>query len=804
MKKIELLAPVGNFECLKAAVQNGADAVYFGASNFNARSFANNFDSNELKHAIQYAKLRNVKTHLTLNILIQDNEYNEAISLAKTAYEYGIDAIIVQDLGLALKLIKLFPDLPIHASTQMTVHNLEGVLELEKLGFSRCVLSRELPLSEIEYIRNNCTIEIETFIHGALCICYSGQCLLSSIIGGRSGNRGKCAQPCRLSYKLLCNDKKIDSGYLLSTKDLCGLEYLPNLISIGTDCLKIEGRMKSPVYVATVTRIYRKYIDLAYSNKDYKIDNKDLKDLLQVFNRGGSSSGHLSDSPNNSLVFKDKPNNMGLFMGSIKNYNHNKGIIAIKLNESVSIGDSISIQNETGLYTISELMKDDQNIKTATSGEIVKIGRMKGNINVNDKVFKISSLALNNIAAQSYSSENKKIHLDCSITIKKDMPITLSINPIYSEDSIYNNLFINVQSDIIPQIAINKPIDSERIKKQINKTNNTPFIFDNIEVNLDDDLFIPQISSINELRRIGLQKLENIALDKINRPSPKIKLESPTIVNISNNSKIISVLFNNLNENMDYSLLSNKIDNIYIPFNYFINVKYQNILNYLCNNYNVYIYMPNIIRKKYMDTCISKLKNILEIFKIYGFVLSNIADFETLKDYKNNYDFIANYSLNISNSYSINAYKNLGITKIISNPELNKNTINALAKTSCLPIEVIVYGNIPLMTMNYCLLGKSNKCYSNCNKLCLKNNKYYLQDRKNLKFRVISNKAQNITTLYNSKILSIIPSEFNVSNFRIDILDETIEEINNITTKVYNNEEFNGYEYTSGNLNKNI
>ena len=194
MSKVELLSPAGNLECLKSAVQCGADAVYFGANKFNARINSDNFNNEELKEAIEYAKLRNVKTHLTLNILIKNNEFEEAIKLVEYAYKCGIDAIIVQDLGLAKKIIKLFPDLEVHSSTQMTIYNLDGVNKIKELGFSRCVLARELSIEEIKHICKNTSIDIEVFIHGALCICYSGQCLMSSLIGGRSGNRGKCAR----------------------------------------------------------------------------------------------------------------------------------------------------------------------------------------------------------------------------------------------------------------------------------------------------------------------------------------------------------------------------------------------------------------------------------------------------------------------------------------------------------------------------------------------------------------------------------------------------------------------------------
>ena len=343
---IDLLSPVGDFDCLKAAVQNGANSVYFGANLFSARAFASNFDLDELKNAIQYARIRGVKTNLTLNTLIKNDEFEDAFNLAKKAYEFGIDAIIVQDLGLAKMLIKSFPDLAIHASTQMSVHNLQGVLELQELGFKRVVLSRELSIGEIEYICRNSNVEIECFIHGALCISYSGQCLFSSMIGGRSGNRGKCAQPCRLPYKLLENNSVIDSGYLLSTRDICGLDFIPDMINAGVTCLKIEGRMKKPEYVATVTRIYRKYIDLAESSEPYVVDDADRKILMQAFNRGSFSCGHLSNEPNKKLVFKDKSDNMGLFLGKVEKYNSNKGYITVKLNEPIEVGDTVALERE--------------------------------------------------------------------------------------------------------------------------------------------------------------------------------------------------------------------------------------------------------------------------------------------------------------------------------------------------------------------------------------------------------------------------------------------------------------------------
>ncbi len=513
---IDLLSPVGDFECLKAAVQNGANSVYFGADLFSARAYASNFSLEELEKAIIYAKTRGVKTNLTLNTLIKDNEFNDAFELAKKAYEFGIDAIIVQDLGLAKHLIKYFPDLDIHASTQMSIHNLQGVLEAEKLGFKRVVLARELSIQEIEYICNNSNIEIECFIHGALCISYSGQCLFSSMIGGRSGNRGKCAQACRLPYEFLENDKKIDAGHLLSPRDLCGLDFIPALINAGVTCLKIEGRMKNPEYVATVTRIYRKYIDLAESNGKYIIDENDRKILLQVFNRGMSSTGHLSNAPNENLVFKEKPNNMGLFLGKVEKYNKNKGYINVKLQEPIEIGDTIALEKETGTYNISELMLKDKNIKETYIGQTVTIGRMKGNINLGDKIYKMSSKKLNEIAQNSIKNENRKIKLNCKITIKKGLPIELTVTSATNLD-IYSTLNITCKSDVIPEEAKNRPLEKEKVLAQLNKTNDSLYEFSNIDINLDDGLFLPKISTLNELRRNALDETYNFAINNIKR-----------------------------------------------------------------------------------------------------------------------------------------------------------------------------------------------------------------------------------------------------------------------------------------------
>ena len=802
--EIELLSPAGDFECLKAAVQNGANCIYFGANLFSARAYANNFDDDELAKAIEYCKIRGVKTNLTLNILIKDDELESAFNVAKKAYESGIDAIIVQDLGLAKMLIKNFPDLPIHASTQMSVHNLQGVLELQELGFSRVVLSRELSIEEIEYICENSNIEIECFVHGALCISYSGQCLFSSMIGGRSGNRGKCAQSCRLPYELIENEKTtLDKGYLLSPRDLCSLDYLPRLINCGVKSLKVEGRMKSPEYVATVTRIYRKYINLAKSNKPYKINEQDRKDLMQVFNRGNFSSGHLNPHANKNLIFSEKPNNMGLFLGHVAKYNPSKGLITLNLNEPIEIGDTIALEKETGTYTISELMTKNTNIKTANPNDFVTIGRMKGNIKVGDKIYKMSSKQLTTLAYSSFENDiqTKKIPLNCEIKIVKNSPISIHISSACDLE-IYRKLDIYCEIDAIPTDSIKHPLEKEKVISQITKTNNTPYYFKNIKIKLDENTFLPNIKALNELRRTALTLVEDFAKSKIQRATNK-EFENMNYYNKTNQEKSISLLLNKINLNEDYTSLQG-INNIYIPLKFFTQKKYEQIINDLSNKFNLYIYLPTIIKSNYRNLLAANIEKTINTYNIKGFILSNISNFKFLKDFNTeNFEFIANYTFNIFNQRTLAELDKLGINKFTISPELDKSTIDKFLEIS--NQELICYGRTPLMNMNYCPLGKSNRCYPECTMKCNTNNNYYLKDRLNLKFPIEPDNIQTVSTLYNSKITSIAPNDFeNITSLRIDILEENISEIQQIIDTVNKGEKLKGTQYTNANLNREI
>ena len=593
-------------------------------------------------------------------------------------------------------------------------------------------------------------------------------------------------------------DNHGNAKYLLSPRDLCGLEFIPELIKAGVTSLKIEGRMKSPEYVATVTRIYRKYIDLAYDNsKPYIIDDQDKQDLLQVFNRGGFSSGHLSNKPNDKLIFEKRQNNMGIYIGKISKYNPSKGLITCTLENGVDIGDSISFENENTKYTISELIdKNGQNIKSSPSNNTVTFGRMKGNIKVGDEIYKINSKILLEQAKLSYSNESVKKNLICKLKIKSEKEIFVEvICPDFNKK-------INFTYNYIPELSQNQPLTKEKVISQFNKTINTPFKFKEFNIDLDNNLFLP-ISVLNEIRRTAIDKIESSIVqgfkrfyqkqinDKINYNKSKS----------SNSDTKISLLLNILNKQLDYTLL-NYVDRLYIPLKYFGNKEFTDIITTLCTKYNVYIYMPTILRKNIFEKTKKILDNSLSIFNLKGAVISHISQIDLFKD--RNINILGNYTLNIFNSHSINALKYLNISFTTISPELDEDGIIKVINNSSLPSELIVYGNIPVMTTNYCLLGKSNKCCTDCKHLCLTDSKFYLKDRLGMKFRFIPDNNQTITTIYNSKITSIEYKKFKIDFARIDILDENIDEINNIIDNVKNNKRIEGKDFTNGNLKREI
>ncbi|MGI6113521.1 MAG: peptidase U32 family protein, partial [Mahellales bacterium] len=348
---MELLAPAGSKEALHAAIKGGADAVYLGGTRFSARQYAKNFDNRQLEESTDYCHRFGVKIYVTVNTLLSNDELEEAADFIGQIHRMGVDGVIIQDLGLLHIIRQAFPGMAVHASTQMTTHNTQGVKALEEMGFKRVVLARELSIEEITRIAAETGIELEVFVHGALCLCYSGQCLMSSLIGGRSGNRGCCAQPCRMAYTLMDregNKVKTQGRYLLSARDICTLSCLAGFKRAGVTSLKIEGRMKKPEYVSLVTSAYRKAID---SLDEATNMQDDMDKLMLAYNRGGFWPGYAFDNNIKQLIAPEKPDNWGLYIGRVKRYDGKTGRLVLKLAGDIKLGDGIEIWQDSGNST---------------------------------------------------------------------------------------------------------------------------------------------------------------------------------------------------------------------------------------------------------------------------------------------------------------------------------------------------------------------------------------------------------------------------------------------------------------------
>jgi putative protease len=486
MHILEILAPAGSYDALIAAVENGADAVYLGGKQFSARASADNFGDLELENAVEYAHLRNVRIYVTVNILIDNSEIKDVMEYIKKLYNLGVDGIIVQDLGLLSLIRKLLPHMRLHASTQMTVHNLEGVKFLEGLGVKRVVISRELSLTEINSIAKQTSLELEVFGHGALCVSYSGQCLMSSLIGTRSGNRGRCAQPCRMAYALVdksgneVESKKI-GAHLLSPKDLNTLELLPEICSSGIASLKLEGRMKRPEYVATVVQIYRQVLDRLKTNpENFCVSQEEHQKLAQIFNRD-FTSGYLKGNPSRDLMSYKRPNNRGIRLGRIERIIDQGRLAEIKLDERLRIGDGVEIWVTKGGrqgYYVNEISRNGVQIDEAEKGDIVSVNII-GKPKVGDRVFKTHDITLIEKAQQSYLKPVKNIPIDLNFQAKEGSPFTLEGLDDEGNSVLYTSTYIVAR-------AKKHPATNETVLQQLSRLGGTGYKIGKVLLDIEE------------------------------------------------------------------------------------------------------------------------------------------------------------------------------------------------------------------------------------------------------------------------------------------------------------------------------
>ncbi|VVB92100.1 Peptidase family U32 [uncultured archaeon] len=669
MRRPELLAPAGSKEALIAAIENGADAVYFGGTFFSARQYASNFTRADLEWAIDYAHIRGVRAYVTVNTLIKDSELEEASNYLQFLCNCGADAVIVQDPGILELLREQLPNIAVHASTQMTIHNAEGVKFLQEMGVKRVVPARELSLDEIKRIKSQTAIEIETFIHGALCFSYSGQCLLSSMIGGRSGNRGYCAQPCRKKYRM---DET--GGYLLSPKDLNMSGHIPDLVEAGIDSFKIEGRMKRPEYVAGVVRVYRKLIDRYLdAPSDFMVTEDEKHTLRQLFNRG-FTTGYFFGKPGNDLMSRKYPHNIGTELGKVIDYEPRRKLVSIYLKAPLRRGDGIGVGGrETGVI-IRNIYVNNKNVVSAGPYSTVMVP-LEMEVARGDIVFKTSDYQL---MASLETKNGRKIPIKMSIKARAGETVELFISDGENEVTVREGIAINAERH---------PSSRESIENQLKKLGSTIFESREITFDIEENIFIP-VSVLNSLRRSGIERLERTRAQKWKRqcnmpaiPDGKKKVGSKPVLSVSTGSV-----------ECFEAAADNGADIVYLGGEVYMEDSLDK---------DDYRYAVEFGRKKGVSVFFNTLRIIKEIKDLNtdldpdGFLVSNPGILYYLRGLK---PIVTDYPFNVLNRLSMEHLFKYS-QRITLSPELTLKEIRNLAPSG--QTECIVHGFFPLMVSEH-------------------------------------------------------------------------------------------------------
>jgi putative protease len=759
----ELLAPAGDMLSLKAAVENGADAVYLGVKKLSARAYASNFSLDELEQAIDYAHLRGVKVYITVNTLIKDAEFAEAAETLKNIAAYGADAVIVQDVGLISFLREYLPELPVHASTQMTVHNSDSVRLLEDLGVKRIVLARELSLEAIRSIHNNTQADLEVFIHGALCICYSGQCLFSSMIGGRSGNRGYCAQPCRKQYTLKKNGKevKLQDNFLLSPKDLNTSEILPLLIEAGVSSLKIEGRMKRPEYVAGVVGIYRRLLDrYAADPTAYFVSEEELRTLEQLFNRGFTHA-YLSGKPRIDLMDHGVPYNRGVLVGTVRGQSRG-GYVSLKLSGPLNVGDGIGFSGEDTGESVTKILYKGRPITSADKDMIVDIP-LSNPVSAGMQVYRTSDVSLLKSMERSFTSQTpvRKVPLRLNLTAITGKQLELEI-----QDSDGN--ITSIVSEYVVQPSLKNPTTRDDMEKQLTKLGNTVFHPVLVEITSSQDIFIP-IKELNNIRNIAVQEMEKIRTSKWKRKLDYFIFSLPLQHNKKTRKPMLTVSVSNLDSLI--SAASEGADVIYYgDENYRVYTKTElgkarDIA--FGKGCIIYLSTPSIVWDNDVNELQLLIRETLEV-GFHGLLVSNLGVLRLVQQMGCN--FIVDHHLNIFNHRSVSFFQNSSSEAVTLSAELTLEQVSFLSSYG--NVECVIHGNPQLMVMENCIVGsllggKGEACSMPC-----KANDFSIVDEKGFEFPLLMDEHCR-THIFNSRelcLLDEIPSFLNagVRRLRID------------------------------------
>jgi len=725
LNKPELLAPAGGIEQAYAAINAGADAVYIGGKSFSARGTAANFTLDEMETVINYAALRGASVFVAVNTLYKDEELPKVLDFAENVYKMGAKALILQDIGLAGILKKTLPNIELHASTQMSVHSGMGAKYLAGMGFKRVVLARELSLAEIIQINKEAPeIETEVFIHGALCISYSGQCLFSSLIGGRSGNRGLCAQPCRQVYDLI-KEKSVAHGCLLSPKDICTLGILDETVKTGVKALKIEGRMKNATYVHLVTKAYREYLD------NNKVTAETTRKITQIFNRGGSfTQGYYKIHSGYSMMSPITPKSTGIFIGRVAYCK--KGICGIKLEENLSPGDGIEIWTKKTPHIGTNINKHGK------KGEVFE-AEVKGEISVGNAVYKSYDKKLSDETQAEIAKTKRQRPVQSYVVIKvaQEMKLTLCTGEVS----------VTATGCIVEQ-AKDKPTD---IISQLSKTGDTPFIFnfDSEKSQIDKDVFIP-VKELNKLRRDAVLKLEEGIIKSIKRQEIQIEIITNPCEQLKHNKSII-VQVSAFEQAK--AVANTGISAIYLPFSTKVNEQ----ISKLPKEMKIYVKFPHICRSADEEIIYRYLQ---ETKNTHGFVVSTLGQLQLICDIFQEKlpPLVLDHNINIMNTEAIKFLKEVSHFSDIVATLSTELSIREMRNMPVNPAEteIIVYGNQTMMATHNCPVGNfvGYKNTKHC-KLRNKNtNQYKLKD-KLAEFPIITDCNSCTAYILNSKTLDM-------------------------------------------------
>ena len=753
---MELLAPAGNWQALVAAIENGANAVYLGGPVFNARHSAENFTIEMIKQAVEYAHLRNVKVYITVNTLLHTHELDGVLDYVFELYNLDIDAVIVQDLGLLSLLRDLLPDLPLHASTQMTVHNHEGVNLLGQQGIKRVVLARELSLPEIKHISNNSTAELELFVHGALCYSYSGQCLFSSMVGGRSGNRGRCAQPCRLPYTLYSErsgKQSLEGKYLLSPSDLNLIDYLSAIQESSVHSLKIEGRLKRPEYVAIVTRSYRQMLDHLLDG-DGKLDTEVLKqEMAGIFNRD-FSPGYL-DSQVLKRLSRQRPNNRGVNIGQVISQNP-EGRTAIHLQEPLSQGDGVEIWVSHGrspAFLVERMEVNGRQVNSAAAGETVILW-VDQEVAPHDLVFKTHDKSLIDSARASFENATcPVVPVDVEVYLNQGEPL----QAVYRTADGYEATATTVS---LAEPARQKPLDEKSLAEKLGRLGNTPYELRHLTLRAEDSLIVP-FSELNQVRRDAVSQLNELlvmknkrqikATDFYTRKKEYLAAALPQKRKGEYDSPQLTVMVSSI-QAAEQALLAGA-DRIYLA------------LEGLGNHKRPSADEIKLLRQQAMQQGCELVPALPRIHKSgdgfdYTQLVQESASSTVLVGdlgaihwcHSNGVAIWADYSLNILNPVSLEQLKKWGAQGACASPELNLKQLREFPDLSA--VELLVYGEVVLMVSQTCALYETLEDNPKCSHWC-RRDQYYIQDDKGYRFPVQGD-ADCRFYVFNSRTLSML------------------------------------------------